>query len=145
MNHRIQKFDGSGTFLTKWGSSGTGDGQFDHPVGVAVDGLGNVYVTDGFNHRNQKFDGSGTFLTKWGTLGTGDGQFDYPGDIAVDGSGHVYVTDLNIQRIQKFLDEAAVPSDVPALTPWGLIVLVVLVALGSLATLISRRRRPTAS
>ncbi len=27
-NHRIQKFDSNGNFITKWGSYGTGDGQF---------------------------------------------------------------------------------------------------------------------
>src|SRR5438067_2862242 len=35
-----------GTFVTTWGSSGTGDGQFDFPFGVATDGSGNVYVAD---------------------------------------------------------------------------------------------------
>ena len=27
-NNRIQKFDSNGTFITKWGSTGTADGQF---------------------------------------------------------------------------------------------------------------------
>ena len=27
-NHRIQKFTSDGTFLTKWGTFGTGDGEF---------------------------------------------------------------------------------------------------------------------
>ena len=34
------------TFITKWGSSGSEDGQFNYPVGVAVDSSGNVYVAD---------------------------------------------------------------------------------------------------
>ena len=67
-NNRIQKFDSSGTFITKWGSSGTGDGQFEYPTGIAVDSSGNVYVADTDNHRIQKFDSNGTFLTKWGSL-----------------------------------------------------------------------------
>jgi tripartite motif-containing protein 71 len=54
-NYRIQKFDSSGTFITKWGSWGTGDGQFIHPIGVAVDSSENVYVTDSFNNRIQVF------------------------------------------------------------------------------------------
>ena len=52
-NHRLQKFkpvaDGSGgfnyVFDTKWGSNGTGDGQFWDPRGIAVDSSGNVVVT----------------------------------------------------------------------------------------------------
>ena len=34
------------TFVTKWGSSGSEDGQFNYPFGVAVDSSGNVYVAD---------------------------------------------------------------------------------------------------
>lgn len=33
-------------YLTQWGTYGTGNGQFDGPVGVATDAAGNVYVTD---------------------------------------------------------------------------------------------------
>ena len=51
------------SFLLKWGSNGSGDGQFSLPLGVAVDSAGNVYVADLFNFRIQKFNSSGTFLT----------------------------------------------------------------------------------
>jgi len=54
-NHRMQKFDSDGNFLTMWGSSGVGEGQFYYPSGVAVDSAGNVYVADTYNHRIQKF------------------------------------------------------------------------------------------
>ncbi|RQD82096.1 MAG: PKD domain-containing protein, partial [Methanocalculus sp. MSAO_Arc2] len=43
-------------FILKWGSYGTGDGQFWMPRGVTVDSAGNVYVADRNNHRIQKFD-----------------------------------------------------------------------------------------
>ena len=46
LNNRIQVFDNTGTFLTTWGSLGSGDGQFNDPAGVAVDGSGNVFVAD---------------------------------------------------------------------------------------------------
>ena len=88
-NHRIQKFDSSGTFITKWGNVGSGDGQFANPISVAVDGSGNVYVSDSGNQRIQKFDSSGTFITKWGSVGSGDGQFNNIRGVAVDGLGNV--------------------------------------------------------
>ena len=89
--------------MTKWGSSGSGDGQFSSPNGVAVDSSGNVYVADVSNYRIQKFSSSGTFLTKWGSKGSGDGQFHWPDGVAVDSSGNVYVTETHNNRIQKFI------------------------------------------
>jgi DNA-binding beta-propeller fold protein YncE len=49
-NHRVQVFTGTGTFVRKWGGTGTGDGQFNAPTGIVVDGSGNVYVADTNNH-----------------------------------------------------------------------------------------------
>jgi sugar lactone lactonase YvrE len=98
----VQKFDGNGTFLTKWGSNGSGDGQFTFPVGVATDTSGNVYVADSSNHRMQKFDGNGTFLAKWGSNGSGDGQFTFLRGVATNSSGNVYVADRSNERIQLF-------------------------------------------
>ena len=51
----IEKFDGTGAFLTTWGSGGSGDGQFDSPTEIATDASGNVYVVDYGNNRIQKF------------------------------------------------------------------------------------------
>ena len=101
-NHRVQKFDGSGSFITKWGSycntdmNNDGlpdqacDGQFYYPYGIAIGSEGSVYVADTSNHRIQKFDSNGNFITKWGSFcntdpnGDGlpdqscDSQFYYP-------------------------------------------------------------------
>src|SRR6266545_335054 len=63
--NRIQVFSSTGTFLRKWGSEGSGDGQFQTPSGIAIDGNGNVYVTDTGNARIQVFDSAGNFLRKW--------------------------------------------------------------------------------
>ncbi|RPJ69494.1 MAG: 6-bladed beta-propeller, partial [Alphaproteobacteria bacterium] len=86
-NHRIQKFDSNGTYITKWGSLGNGNGSFNYPEGVAVDSSGYVYVAERNNHRIQKFDSNGTYITKWGSGGNGNGSFLRPNGIAVDSSG----------------------------------------------------------
>ena len=111
--HRIQKFTSSGEFITKWGSEGTGNGEFDEPRGIAIDGAGNVYVADTWNHRIQKFTPSGAFITKWGNRGSGDGEFHSPWGIAINGAGDVYVTDSSNDRIQKFTLSGAF------ITKWG--------------------------
>jgi len=89
-------------YVTQWGGKGTGNGQFDSPVGVAVDGAGNVYVSDSGNNRIQKFSSDGKFLLKWGGKGEGHGQFLRPAGLAVDKAGVVYVVDAGNCRIQKF-------------------------------------------
>jgi tripartite motif-containing protein 71 len=91
-----------GDFLYKWGSYGSGDGQFSEPWGIAVDSNENVYVVDRNNNRIQVFSNTGTFLRKWGTYGTDDGQFIGPTGIAVDSYGNVYVADTYNSRIQVF-------------------------------------------
>jgi DNA-binding beta-propeller fold protein YncE len=55
-NHRVVKFDSSGSFIASWGSGGSGNGEFKGPTGLAVDSKGRVYVSDMGNHRIQIFD-----------------------------------------------------------------------------------------
>jgi hypothetical protein len=117
--YRIQKFASDGAFITKWGTYGTGDGQFYSPIGVAVDATGNVYVTDVYRHCIQKFTSDGAFITKWGTWGTGDGQFYSPYGVAVDATGKVYVADSDNDRIQVFSPVVAVGSSPTATTSYA--------------------------
>ena len=89
-------------FVAKWGSHGTGDGQFISTEGVAVDSQGNVCVADRQSRRIQKFTLEGRFLARWGVYGTNRGQFREPRGVAVDSLGNVYVPDTQLHRIQKF-------------------------------------------
>jgi tripartite motif-containing protein 71 len=106
LNNRVQKFDSDGQFLTTWGTSGNGAGEFQclNYCMLAVDRQGNVYVTDIGNARVQKFDSEGKFLKQWGSSGDGDGQFSYPFGIAVDQNKNVYIGDVGNTRIQVFDD-----------------------------------------
>ena len=89
--------------MSKWGTSGTGDGQFFYPEGVAVAFDGSVYVPDCGNVRIQNFTSEGVFVSKWGTYGAGDGELDWPYGVAVAPDGSVYVADTDNNRVQKFL------------------------------------------
>jgi sugar lactone lactonase YvrE len=89
-------------FSLSVGSSGAGNGQFNFPLGVAVDAGDNLWVTDTNNNRIQKFTGNGVFLGTIGSTGSGSGQFRFPFGIAFDTSGNVLVADSNNDRIQRF-------------------------------------------
>lgn len=54
-NHRVQKFAPDGTFLTSFGSRGSGPGQFEYPMAIAVATDGTVFVADYGNNRVQKW------------------------------------------------------------------------------------------
>lgn len=101
-DHSVRKFSPGGVLVKKWGSLGTGNGQFYYPGGIAAGPAGEIYVADEYNSRIQKFDSNGNFLLKWGSLGTGAGQFNRQFDVNTDRQGFVYVADRMNHRIQKF-------------------------------------------
>ena len=80
----------------------TTPGDFGAPQGVAVDGDGNVYVTDTMNNRVEIFDADGYFISEFGKNGDGPGYFARPKGIAVDADGHIWVADQVQDRLQVF-------------------------------------------
>ncbi len=121
-NHKIKKITPDGVVSTLAGTKkGLLDGntsiaQFDSPIGVAVDSLGNVYVADHGNHRIRKITPFGVVITLAGsTAGYTDGrgleaQFNFPWGIALDGEGNLYVSDLRNNRIRQVNPEGVVTT-----------------------------------
>ncbi len=54
---RVQEFSSTGVFVTKFGSYGSGAGQMSAPGGVAVNSVGNIFVTDTGNNRLEEWLG----------------------------------------------------------------------------------------
>ena len=104
---RVQKFDSNGNFIKKFGSNGTGDGQFHCAAAVSVDSNGNIFVADPGNFRVQEFNSNGTFIAKYGIMGSADGQLFSAYGLTVDSNDNLYVSDGCLMetcnnRIQKF-------------------------------------------
>lgn len=96
------------SFLSSFGTPGAAPGQFNRPMGAAVDASGNVYVVDKDNNRVQKFNAKGEYLSSFGSAGSGNGQFKEPRSIAVDPTtGNLFVTDYGNGRVQQFSSSGA--------------------------------------
>jgi DNA-binding beta-propeller fold protein YncE len=114
--NQFKKYTAStGAFVAAYGGPGTGNSNLDVPLGIAVDGPGNVYIADANHNVVKKFDASGVWERSFGTgdQGSGDGQLTLPADVAVDSVGNVYVADPHNTRIQKFAPTGAF------ITKWG--------------------------
>ena len=89
-------------FVKSWGTTGSGNGQFQAPIGICVQSGGEVLVSDTENNRVQRFTADGSYQAKWGSQGAANGQLNFPRGVAVDSSGSVYVVDSENSRVQKF-------------------------------------------
>jgi DNA-binding beta-propeller fold protein YncE len=93
----------SAEFVSSFGSSGTGNGQFNEPTGIGVNPInGSVVVSDEKNNRVQVFNEKGEFVRTFGSEGTGNSQFKEPRGIAVDAKGNIWVTDTGNNRVEEF-------------------------------------------
>jgi DNA-binding beta-propeller fold protein YncE len=101
--HLVKKSGPTGNLIRQWGLHGIGDGEFDHPEGIAKFSGNSLLVADSLNHRIQEFSRDGVFVTKWGSYGTQPGQFILPTDVAINKTNDMhYVSDSGNDRTQRF-------------------------------------------
>src|SRR4051794_13104026 len=86
----------------------SGPAALYHPLGVAGDGEGNIYVADSNNHRIVKFGPNGAFIRSFGrgspeTAGTA-GHLYYPAALTY-ANGDIYVADTSGNDVQEFTTE----------------------------------------
>jgi DNA-binding beta-propeller fold protein YncE len=142
-NDAIRRVDPQGTVTTIAGGHGPGnrDGagryaRFNGPVGVAVDGRGNIYVADTYNHRIRRIDASGTVTTiAGGAPGFQDGaaaqaRFDTPCSLAIGPDGSIWVADTRNRAIRRIAPDGTVSTlaqspreddDAPLRRPLGIV------------------------
>ena len=116
-NNTVRKMTSAGRVTTLAGlagDAGYADGagnaaRFAHPVGVAVDSVGNLYVTDHGANTVRKVTPAGVVTTlagSAGNAGSADGtnnaaRFSGPYGVVVDGASSVYVADSGNNTIRK--------------------------------------------
>jgi serine/threonine protein kinase/sugar lactone lactonase YvrE len=123
-NNTIRKITPNGVVSTLAGLAGhpgSKDGigtnaRFRNPWGVAVDGMGNVFVADMSNDTIRKITPTGVVSTlagQTGISGSLDGvgtsaQFNNPFAIAVDNADNIYVSDTANNTIRKITQNGVV-------------------------------------
>lgn len=112
----VRKIAADGMVSTLAGAAGTNGftdatgtaARFSVPFDIAVDGSGNLYVSDHGNHAIRKISSAGvvTTLAGSGSAGRTDGtgsaaSFKFPSGLGADSAGNVYVADTDNQVIRK--------------------------------------------
>ena len=125
-NHRVRQISRAGNIVTVAGTGSpgfSGDGgpatsaQLDEPMGVAVDGTGNLYIADSANNRIRVVNPAGMIYTM---AGNGNAAFEgdegpavqaslhAPEGLAVDSTGTVYVADTLSLRVRYITTDGVI-------------------------------------
>ena len=127
--HRVREVNPAGTIYTAAGADylfGIGDGgaataaELYRPAGVALDGLGNLYIADTGTNRVRQVSSSGTILTFAGTGVAAPGgeaspavstSLMTPTAVAVDQSGNLLIVETGANRIRAVAADGAIRTN----------------------------------
>ncbi len=108
-NKRIVLFDQNGNPISEFGEAGLLPGQFDEPVGIAIDTQNRVFVADTWNQRIQSFLGSVDInyepLSSWDVVGWYGQSLDNKPYLAADSQDYIYATDPEGYRVLQFTSQ----------------------------------------
>ncbi len=119
-NHRIQRFNSDGDHETSFGVQGPAGGQFNRPLGIALDAGGLLYTADQDNNRVQCTTTTGIPLWQFGSYGTGEGQMAGPRGVSMGMVSRLYVADTSNHRIQVLRTDGA-PGTITQVGSFGVV------------------------
>jgi hypothetical protein len=99
-NHRIQRFNEAGEFLSQFGIKGTGPGELSAPLSIAVDAEGDVWV--GQEGKIQEFSSAGVFIRQIGPSEAAANKPVRPTSLAIGGNGRVYAVDYSSETVVEY-------------------------------------------
>lgn len=122
-NNKIRKITKYGRVETIAGNgsqgftNGTGiNARFNHPSGIVIDSIGNLYISDYNNNKIRRIDTAGVVSTyagsSWGSVdGIGEAaKFMVPASLAIDTLGNLYVVDKDANKVRKITPDRVVTT-----------------------------------
>jgi sugar lactone lactonase YvrE len=125
-NNTIRKIAPDGTVTTVAGLAGVAGSanglgaaaRFNSPFGIAVDGTGNIFVTDFGNRTIRKISPSGLVSTLAGAVGStnsvngigSEAHFRSPRSLAIGTNNNIYVTDTSDETIRQITPNGTVTT-----------------------------------
>ena len=106
----IATIAGTGTAGYNGDGGPAAQAQLNGPMGLAVDGAGNLFVADTGNHRIRKIAANGAISTVAGNGSAGYGsdggpatgtELNQPEGVAVDAGGNLYIADTMNDRVRE--------------------------------------------
>ncbi len=81
--------------------------RLNQPVDVAVNSVGDIYITDALNYQVACYDSEGKFKFAFGEQAPNkddpeDGTFNQATSLAIDEANNIWITDMNSGVVQKF-------------------------------------------
>jgi hypothetical protein len=123
----VRRYDADGNSAGLLGGPGTGDGEFHHPLSIAIDQAAQemIVLDQASKARVQFFDMGGTFIRSFTRYGDTIGDMVRPQHVAVDKESRLYITD-SLQNVVLVYDNLGIylgvvnDLDNPLRTPLGL-------------------------
>ncbi len=100
VGQQVQKFTNVGFLLATIGSAGVGPGQFQDPIGIALDDSSRIYVADAARIRILRFLANGNFDMEFTPPIT-------PYDMAMGPDGNVYVIGFDSGTVYQYSSSGA--------------------------------------
>jgi outer membrane protein assembly factor BamB len=92
-DNAVIKLSPDGKQLARWDDIVTKVNKKDAAMdlGIAIDGLSNIYLASSFGNQVYAYDSQGEFIDRFGQQGDEPGTLDSPRELAVDGQKHLYI------------------------------------------------------
>ncbi len=101
-NDRLEKYNEKGEYSSQFGTEGTGNGQFEGPSNITMDGRGDIWVVDWVSDqgRVQEFTEGGEYIGQLASSELNTYWLDFAGGLAVSSTGNLWI--MNQSELQEW-------------------------------------------